>query len=227
MDQATIEIIATEIAKHLPSHLWLPLLIQVLIMVLAAGVGAFVGEYLKTRGQHLATKADFESLQSQLRAQTELVESVKAEVGQKDWAKREWTNVRRTKLEALITAMHDSEAYVQQHLYASIQGKFFGDRDRLNELQSIADLYLPELRPEVSGFTTACREQIVSSANLGQQVASADAHRDRDARQRLIDEYHAQLNISSMLKASSALTDAARKLLLKIMDVDQSLGAAC
>ena len=35
------------------------------------------------------------SCKKQLKANTELVETLKSDVGQKDWAKREWTNLRR------------------------------------------------------------------------------------------------------------------------------------
>src|SRR5262249_17746595 len=103
-----------EVARHLPSYAWVLLLVQVVILAAAAAVGAFFGEYLKTRGKNLATKADFDSLQDQLRANTELVETIKAEVGQKDWAQREWTNLRRTKLEALLEKMHDCETYLHE-----------------------------------------------------------------------------------------------------------------
>ena len=114
MDEVTIQKIAAEVARHLPSYTWMLLLVQVVILGAAAAVGAFFGEYLKMRGKNLATKADFDSLQDQLRANTELVETIKAEVGQKDWAQREWTNLRRTKLEALLEKMHDCETYLDQ-----------------------------------------------------------------------------------------------------------------
>jgi hypothetical protein len=86
MDQETIEKIATAFAQHLPSYPWSFLILQVALTVLAAAAGAFFGEYFRTRGRNLATKADFESLQEQLRANTQLVETIKSEVGQKDWA---------------------------------------------------------------------------------------------------------------------------------------------
>jgi hypothetical protein len=67
MDEVTIQKIAAEVARHLPSDAWLLLLVQVVILAAAAAVGALFGEYLKTRGKHLATKADFDSLQNQHR----------------------------------------------------------------------------------------------------------------------------------------------------------------
>jgi hypothetical protein len=91
MDPETVRKLAAEIAQHLAIYpWWLLLLGQVVITLIAAGVGAFFGEYLKTRGKHLATRADFERLQHELHANTELVEEIKADVGQRDWARREW-----------------------------------------------------------------------------------------------------------------------------------------
>jgi len=114
MGEVTIQKIAAEVVRHLPSYAWVIVLVQVVMLAAAAVVGVFFGEYLKTRGKNLATKADFENLKNQLRANTELVETIKSEVGQKDWAQREWTNLRRTKLEALPTALHDCEAYIER-----------------------------------------------------------------------------------------------------------------
>jgi hypothetical protein len=93
---------------------------QVLLTVLAAAGGAFFGEYLKTRGQHLATKADFDSLQSQLRTNTELVETVKAEVNQRDLLKREWRNLQCLKLEQLLTKLRDCDGHLKQLMYDTL-----------------------------------------------------------------------------------------------------------
>jgi hypothetical protein len=56
MDEVTIQKIAAEVARHLPSYTWMLLLVQVVILGAAAAVGAFFGEYLKMRGKNLATK---------------------------------------------------------------------------------------------------------------------------------------------------------------------------
>src|SRR5258707_13134082 len=114
MDPATIQQIAAEVARHLPSYPWTLLAVQVVLTLATLGIGVFVGEYLKTREKTLATKADFDSLQSQLEANTELVETIKSEVGQRDWASREWTNLRRIKLEELLEKMHESTAMLDR-----------------------------------------------------------------------------------------------------------------
>jgi hypothetical protein len=51
MDQETIQKIAAEVVRLLPSYAWVLLLVQAGIMAAAAAAGAFFGEYLKTRGK--------------------------------------------------------------------------------------------------------------------------------------------------------------------------------
>lgn len=54
-----------------------------LIMLLgfvSAGIGALIGAYLKKKGEHLATKEDFDELLRQIRVQTKATEEIKAEV---------------------------------------------------------------------------------------------------------------------------------------------------
>src|ERR1700745_3182593 len=112
MDEVTIKQIAVRLADYLPSNLWIPLGVQTIMLLIAGALGVFVGEYLKTRGKNLATRADFESLKDQLRANTELVETIRAEVTHRDSSKREWLNLRRIKLEELLTKTVDSREYL-------------------------------------------------------------------------------------------------------------------
>jgi hypothetical protein len=37
-------------------------------------------------------------------------EGIKSEVSQRDWAQREWTTLRRVKLESLLEKMHESKS---------------------------------------------------------------------------------------------------------------------
>src|SRR6516225_8680196 len=91
MDEATIQKIAAEVVARLPSGDRYGLVVYVVVAALVGAVAALGTSYFRTRGQNLATKHDFDELQKQLKANTELVETIKAEVGQKDWAQREWT----------------------------------------------------------------------------------------------------------------------------------------
>src|SRR6185312_5510532 len=114
MDEATIKQIASAIASQLPASSIGLIVIQLGFIAAAAAIGAFFGEYFKTKGKNLATKQDFEDLKGQLRANTELVERVKAEISREDWASREWTNLRRVKLEELLEKAHAGEANLKR-----------------------------------------------------------------------------------------------------------------
>jgi hypothetical protein len=98
MDKDTIQQIAAEVVARLPitGYDWLPLVVQTILMLVVAVGAALSGPYLMTRAKQLATKHDFDELQTQLKANTELVEMIKSEVSQRDWAQREWTNIRRS-----------------------------------------------------------------------------------------------------------------------------------
>jgi len=228
MDQETIRKIAAELATHLPSNAWWPLLVQTLLFAGAAALGAFIGEYLKTRGKNLATKADFESLKDQLRANTELVETIKTEVSRKDWAQREWSNLRRLKLEALITGMHDCEAYLDRLRSSSLNGESLSEREPHPEMQTIAALYLPELASRVSKLTLAYHALAVIALDMGQKMIVADKDNDLDARQGAFDDFRAEWKpkYKDFKEAGEALATAARELLTGIMGVDPTSSAS-
>ena len=80
MDAEAVKM-AAEVAKHISAIWWLQLAIQVALTIAAAAGLAYYGGYLKTRGEQLATKADFEDLKKQLSESTKVVEEIKSEVG--------------------------------------------------------------------------------------------------------------------------------------------------
>src|SRR5579864_5157172 len=105
MDQDTIQKIAQEVAKQLPSYSWQLLAVQVMFMIFAFGGGFFFGVYLETRGKNSAIKDDVD-VQPQLRSNM-----VETEIRHEDWRIREWANLRRVKLEVLLAKMHDCEKF--------------------------------------------------------------------------------------------------------------------
>jgi hypothetical protein len=219
MDQETIQKIATEVAKHLPSYSWALLLLQVVLTLGAAWAGAFFGEYFKTRGKNLATKADFESLKVQLSANTKLVETIKAEVGQKDWAQRERINLRRIKLEALVQKMHECRAYLDLHRAST--GQIVTVPDPVGEMGTLADLYLPELKAQAAAFSVAYLRQKLSDIGLKGELldAGSDLEGNRRAREKYQNKYAAEY--ADLTRASTELTTAARELLVKITDASE------
>jgi hypothetical protein len=223
MDDATIKGIAAAIAAHLPTYLWVPLLLQVLLTGLVAGLVVFLSEYLKARGKNLATKADFESLQQQLHANTELVETIKAEVGQRDWARREWTNLRRLKLEALLDKLHECESYLDRHRHESAEGKtLVADRDFGAQLDTLQTLYFPELVKEVGAYLVMYHDRLAAGGDLVVKLLQSGT--DLGMRQKAFDEYVAKAGNSPSFKSRSdvvrAVRSAARNVLLGIMGVD-------
>jgi hypothetical protein len=223
MDKETIQQIAAEVVHRLPygDHPWLFLFVNVVVMALAAGVAAWGGSFLKTKGQNFATKRDFDELQRQLSVSTKLVETIKSEVSQGDWAQRERTNLRRIKLEALIEKMHECEAYLDRYHSAAFRGSRPDERrDVISEFQAISDMYFPELWKEAGDFSQECRKEVIAVLEFGQAVLKAGD--DSAARQGAYVSFRqAHWPPKSRLLARDALRDAARTLLERIMNVDE------
>jgi hypothetical protein len=190
------------------------------LTLLAAAAGAFFGEYFRTRGKNLATRADFEGLKAQLRANTELVETIKTEVGHKDWTKREWTNQRRIKLEELLNKLHDCDAYLDHLRNASLESKLFTERDPQPELATIAALYFPELKKEADAYVAQFRKQKLDSLKLTATVMRINSS-DYDARLKASNDYMASYDLAykALLIAAGDLQRAAAKVLREIMGV--------
>jgi hypothetical protein len=146
MDADTVSKIANAIAWHFQTTAVTLIVIQVVLVVIAAAAGAYWGEYLKAKGKNLATKHDFDDLKEQLRANTELVEKVKSDINREDWAAREWTNLRRLKLEELLGKMQDAEDFLNFVRTESFYARGVHDRsDPIGALDTISKLYFPEL----------------------------------------------------------------------------------
>jgi hypothetical protein len=225
MDPATIQQIAAEVVARLPygDRLWLVLVVNAIIAALIGALVVLGTSYLRTRAQNLATKHDFDELQKQLKANTELVETIKSEVGQKDWATRERTTLRRIKLEALLEKMHDCDEYLVQHRNRFLEGKGTDpdQRDYLNELNAMGSLYFSELEDEIRRFYLSGKKQMSLGLELAQALGSAG--NDMAARESAYDTFRRNWleRYDEHLEARSALTVAARSLLVSIMDVEE------
>lgn len=57
--------------------------------MLGAAFGAFLSYYMKKKGEHLATKEDFEELLSQIRKTTHETESIKVELSRGSWVNQQ------------------------------------------------------------------------------------------------------------------------------------------
>jgi hypothetical protein len=79
MDPEIVKLIHQAVQSGLASASW----IVMIGGIIAAGIGAWLGSYLKSKGEHLATKEDFDELIRQVSAQTKATETIKAEVAEK------------------------------------------------------------------------------------------------------------------------------------------------
>jgi hypothetical protein len=174
--------------------------------------------YFRTRGQNLTTKHDFDELQKQLSATTKLVEDIKSDVSQRDWAQREWTNFRRVKLEALLEKMHECDVYLERRRHSAMDGEVAKpERNPVDELDVLAALF-PELKNEADRFSLNCSSQIALFSVHGLEIqksrddlmARQVAH---DALQRKFESEYAEF-----LVTRKALRAAARSLLECIMN---------
>ena len=222
MDNETIQQIAAEVVHRLPygDRPWLFLLVNAVVMAVVGILATLGTSYSRTRGQNLATKHDFDELLRQLEANTEAVETIKSEVSQRDWAQREWTNLRRIKLEALLEKMHECETYLERCRSAALEGSAGESGPVLDDFRTIADMYFPELRKETGEFVMECRLEAIALLNLGQTVLRAGD--DSAARQRAFDNFTAaHWPPKKRVEARDTLRDAARSLLERIMNVDE------
>jgi len=155
MDQDTIQKIAQEIVRQLPNYSWQLLAVQVVLMLVAFGGGALFGAYLRLR----TINADVDAVPVQAHDGTKPIETVTTDLGQENWRTREWSNLRRVKLEALLSKMHDCEPYLEQLRHRPAKSANPEERDPLSELEVITTLYFPELKAEVDDYVGKCRAQ--------------------------------------------------------------------
>jgi hypothetical protein len=218
MDPETIQKIATEVAKHLPPPpyaWWVPLVVPGLLALL----GAVLGEYLKTRAQNLAIKADLRSIQAQLRGNTEIAETIKANVSQRDWAQREWANLRRTKLEKLLENIHKCNGIMIETINHATEGVVYQDSapSPWHEASTIVILYLPELQKEFDAFDEACRDLWGKARTLATE--KRDATSDPTAGERAQEAFEEQILAltTNFTDTQQELISASRPVLMKIV----------
>jgi hypothetical protein len=223
MDADTISKIANAIAWHFQSTAYAMLAIQAVLVFLAAAGGAYFGAYLKEKGKNLATKHDFEDLKEQLKANTELVEKVKSEISRGDWMSREWTNLRRLKLEELLLKMSEAE-----HLLQFLQTEAFYERglydrtDPIGVLESIGRLYFPELTNETTEIVKLHYETRMACGNLVRDLLLDKQKPILEKRRReIVAKFQEDDLVQSnkLAQARQRLKTAARSLMVEIMGV--------
>jgi hypothetical protein len=184
-------------------------LLTILNLVIAALVSALTAlsvSYFRTRGQNLATKHDFDELQKQLSATTKLVETIKSEVSQRDWAQREWTTLRRVKLDALLEKMHECEEYLERRRQSAIDGEVAKpERDPVSEFDVLAAIF-PELKDGADRFSLSCSAQLALFSEHAAEVSKIKKSFDTAALQIAYDNFQSKFDYKEFLVTRRALT---------------------
>ena len=163
MDQDTIQTLAQEIARQLPTWSWQALVFHMVLTILAFGAGIV---FTQQRSQNAACEI---GRPDSLRAKT--AEAVLDE----GWREREWAKLRRIKLEVLVNRAHHCERFGEQ-----TAGSEVNERDPLAELQVITTMYFPELKAEVDRYLERCRAWRSGATTGSREFGSADVEAARD-----------------------------------------------
>lgn len=148
------------------------------------------------------------------------METIRSEISQKDWTAREWTNVRRLKLEELLNKVAECENYLERLWRAAFSGTPVVDnREYADELNSLATLYFREMEKAVGAYVLIYRNFVVKTTELSLAYMKAGA--DMTARDVAADKYKSEVNtlFPEKIRARSAIDNAARSLIEQIMGV--------
>jgi hypothetical protein len=153
---------------------------------------------------------------SQVEASTKIVEKVRSELAQRDWAVREWANLRRAKIEELMGKVNACREYLVEHVNAAYHGQELPKGDPIDDLESIARLYFPELKDEAEAFLKMHRHLVFEGRKLYFALARGEEAKE------LKSAFAANAAITKQKESprvSEKLTEAARELLEKIMGI--------
>lgn len=153
MNDQLLRTLAESIAREQFLLQWPVYALMAAIALVVGFAASYIGAYAKRRGESYATKADFDELLKQLRATTAVAEEVKAQVSHADWVARESRVLRRGKLEELLNAVHEVEAWME----ADRDRRMFGAARELSDypmprVEVLSGLYFPELSSETHVF---------------------------------------------------------------------------
>jgi len=186
-------------------------------MAIALVVGfaaAFIGAYAKKRGESFATKADMDALVAQVKATTAVAEEVRASVSHADWVTRELKTLRRLKLEELLQAVHEVQAWQDLERGRVV---FNSSNDSgpspLPKVERISGLYFPELQATVHQFSQKHRQMMIEILQAGQNilVARHDVVAQQNARQQFAGTW--ALLYQEQLRAVSTIETQAREIM--------------
>ena len=230
----------SELAKQiLAGMVWTQWPFYVLIVLIAIVWWYFrssLSSYAIEVGKFAAVTGHFETLTKQLAANTQTVETIKAEIAHGDWATREWKTLRRLKLEELLQAMLEQKNWGDVYSSELIFGNSIkAGPPPVNNVELIGLLYFPELENEIFTYCQAHQElkilTLEYSASIAGEISKAEPAKSLDdvgvfrntidAKRTLVDEYiglHKDV-YKRVVMAEIAIKKLCRDLLMEIVSL--------
>lgn len=145
MDAKLIELL-TDITEQANNVKWLSILLIVCVIVMGVWLHSRVKGYGEKLGEIEAETAKLPEIKEQLRATTQVTESIKSEFSQKEWTARERSVLMRTKLEEAVTAAFAVYEAMNQQTDTIRETELEGDADKpRNRLHALVQLYFDQL----------------------------------------------------------------------------------
>jgi hypothetical protein len=216
MTESLIREIAKEIVQDQTASMWPYFVVLVGLMAVIGFFSALIGAYARRRGEHLATKADFDLLLAQLKATTSVTEQVRTQVSHTDWATRELRTLQRVKLEELLTSIIEVLNWQElARTHRLFGGALAPGPSPMPRAEAIAGLYFPELSGEFNAFSITYHE--IDIATLNSQMAMLQAANDFEAKKRVLGEFTARWEELYPIQAQrvSALKTRARDVMAR------------
>lgn len=164
MDTELIKVVQQAVRDGPTSASW----IVILISLISAGLGAFLGSYLKRKGEHLATRDDFDELLLQIKAQTKVTEEIKQELSGKLWiAQKQW-ELKREIYKSVLEVIDETRSAMKKVDYKWGPVPFGASPDEAARLQENRQDSVEDARVRISRATrklhhTAVFSQVVLS----------------------------------------------------------------
>ena len=151
--------------------------VVVAILILALlGLGIYLRRYLEQKALQLATREDFTKLQTQVAESTRMVESIKSELANSDWVRRELHVLRVKKIEELVTLALNCEDDLVAQRNSAIDGTYYDKPKHYDRMLSVATVYLPELEPAARAYRLEVLKHSQQILKKGLEASGGSGH---------------------------------------------------
>jgi hypothetical protein len=153
-------------------------------------VGDWLSSYVRKRADTFATKADMHELLNQLKATTQTAEEIRTAISHSDWVSREWKQVRRLKLEELLSTAYSLDLWLEQSRAKWVYKESIAYQlDPIDKVKMLGSLYFPELKSEVDSVVYTHRAAMSEILRSARKVQAAGM--DLPTRQTALNEFAA------------------------------------